>query len=423
MSDTTNGPEIRPTRDGDRAPIARRVLSGTEGRKNRFLFLFVIAFIIILLALFFLRGTAPTIVDHVGSVPSIPSSQGGKAVNPAYAAALQQADAQRLAAARANNGSAMPTIIASGPDITPKPIASTAPVVQPITPYQPPAPPVQQLQNQVDATTGQGGQGTNNSQDTSATSAFMSQINQKIAPSAVLQFDKDQPGASVGTQVANAQTQDNGGSSDQSGNTGTNGNNTNQPAAPTGPYSQPAAGTILYSQLLGRVDSDDPGPVIAEILQGPLTGARLIGAFSTGKDGVIIKFTTMTVPYTDENGATQTQTLMINALAVDQTHLGDGMATYVNNHVLARVGLAFATSFAQGFGQALESTGSTTIQSGTGAIATTNPTLNTRQELAIAGGTAAGNAGQIINQIYGNMPPTIIVDQGTPFGLLFLGQQ
>jgi hypothetical protein len=50
-----------------------------------------------------------------------------------------------------------------------------------------------------------------------------------------------------------------------------------------------------------------------------------------------------------------------------------------------------------------------------------NPTLDTRRQLLVGAGAAAGAAGEVIQDIYGNRPPTIIVEAGTPFGLLFLG--
>jgi intracellular multiplication protein IcmE len=191
-----------------------------------------------------------------------------------------------------------------------------------------------------------------------------------------------------------------------------------QPAE--GRFLAPAPGTILYSRLVGRVNSDTPGPVVAELEQGPFSGARLLGSFQFTEQGVIISFTTMTVPYTGDDGAVKSEVVPIRAVAVDTAHLGTAMATDIDRHILEKVGVAFGAAFLSGMGQAVSQSGSSAVVSPYGTTVT-NPALSTNQELLIAGGSAAGAAGQVFQQIYGNRRTTITVEADTPFGLLFLG--
>lgn len=185
-------------------------------------------------------------------------------------------------------------------------------------------------------------------------------------------------------------------------------------------FQVPAAGTILYSHLIGRVNSDSPGPVLAEVLQGAFSGARLLGSFQTTSSGLILSFNTMTVPYKDEDGADKTEVISIKSVAVDTSHLGTSMETEVNNHLLLNLGMAFGTSFLQGVGQAVAQSGSYAAMGPYGTTVA-NPVLTLPGEAMMGFGAGAAQAGTIFQNLYGNKPPTITVEADTPFGLLFLG--
>lgn len=182
----------------------------------------------------------------------------------------------------------------------------------------------------------------------------------------------------------------------------------------------PATGTILYSRLIGKVNSDTPGPIVAEIMQGPYTGARLIGTFQFSENGVIMNFSSMTVPF-NEDGDAKTEVVAIKAVAVDAANLGTAMSTDIERHIFERVAVAAATSFMQGFGQAISQSGATATTNAIGGTTVSNPLLSTQSQLFMAGGAAAAATGQVFQQIYGNRRTTVTVDADTPFGLLFLG--
>jgi intracellular multiplication protein IcmE len=181
----------------------------------------------------------------------------------------------------------------------------------------------------------------------------------------------------------------------------------------------PLPGTILYAELIGRANSDAPGPVLARVLQGEYTGATLIGSFQTAQNALVISFDRMTVTKT-LSGEEINETVDIKGTAVDTKYIGSALATEVDRHLFQKLAIAFTTGFAQGFGDAISQNGSTTIDTSNGTITTGGNDLNAKEQLYKAGGTAVQNAGSILQQEYGNRPTTIIVEQGTPIGVLFL---
>lgn len=181
----------------------------------------------------------------------------------------------------------------------------------------------------------------------------------------------------------------------------------------------PLAGKILYAQLIGRANSDHPGPVLARVLQGDYTGATLIGSFQVSQNALTISFDRMTVER-DRAGTEINEVVPIQAVAVDTQYIGTGLATKVDRHLFQKLAIAFTAGFAQGFGEAIAETGETTIDTGNGTITTGGKNLDTKEELLVAGGQAVGSAGSILQQEFGNRPTTVIVEAGTPIGVLFL---
>jgi intracellular multiplication protein IcmE len=181
----------------------------------------------------------------------------------------------------------------------------------------------------------------------------------------------------------------------------------------------PLAGTILYAQLIGRANSDHPGPVLAKILQGEYTGATLIGSFQVAQNAMVISFDRMTVA-TTRDGDEINETVPIQATAVDTTYIGTGLATKVDRHMFQKLAIAFTAGFARGLGDAISDSGETTINTSNGTITTGGKNFDTREELLVAGGQAVSDAGSILQQEFGNRPTTVIVEAGTPIGVLFL---
>lgn len=184
-------------------------------------------------------------------------------------------------------------------------------------------------------------------------------------------------------------------------------------------FKLPAPGTMLYSVLLGKVDSDAPGTVVAEIRQGAFNGARLLGAFNYTRDGVMISFKTMTFSYTDENGKKRPKTLPINAVALSEKDLSPAMATNIDRHLVESFAVNFAAGFLQGMGQAAASSGSSASY-GVGGSTFSNAKLNTTDQLLYGFGQGANQLSSTFQSKYGNLRDTITVKAQTPFALLFL---
>src|SRR3546814_19326041 len=77
------------------------------------------------------------------------------------------------------------------------------------------------------------------------------------------------------------------------------------------------------------------------------------------------------------NGSVQ-----VDAVAVDTKYIGTAMATDVDHHYFLKIGTAFVTSFFQGLGQAISSSGSTTTNN-TGTTTTSNPDLTGGQRALV----------------------------------------
>lgn len=183
------------------------------------------------------------------------------------------------------------------------------------------------------------------------------------------------------------------------------------PRAPRRSASFVRTGTVIPAMMLGSLNSDSPGPVVAQIAMGPLAGARLVGTFqSTGKT-LLINFNTLSKPGMG--------TFSINAVAIDE-NFSTGMATDVNNHTFKRFVLPTLAAFVQGYGQAYSRSGSTVVI-GPGGSTITQEALNADQ----ARRAALAEAGSVMTDSLldnADVEPTVKLDcgGGCPVGLLFL---
>ena len=175
------------------------------------------------------------------------------------------------------------------------------------------------------------------------------------------------------------------------------------------------AGTIVPAVLLTPINSDVPGPVVAQIVSGPLAGARVLGNFQATEKQVVVRFETLSMPG-------QPRSFGINAYAVNEG-LGTGLATDVDNHYLRRYGLLLAAGFMEGYGRAISRSGTTTHVTDGGGIIVTQDDLSTDEIRKVALGQAGTTlAGEIAQR--SNVPPTVKVEgkdgAGVPIGLLFM---
>lgn len=381
-------------------------LSGDRGSR-RLLFVVVGVILAIVAGYFFSQSPAPVNVSNVRPVPAqAPTIQGGSAVSPAYRQALNESDTKRAEDARLKGESAVPTIVlnpqtaATPPDPdrqSPRLPGNEPPrqepivVARPLTvqqPLPPPvAPPVVRQMNDVQV--------------------------QALAKSIGTMSDDRLAGAKVeyfnDGKLASAEAGD--GSRQLAQIVAANSGQIVDPL-------KPFPGTVLYAEMVSEANSDAPGPVLARIQQGPLTGATLIGQFKAGQESLVIDFRRMTV-VKNEGGRQIAKTIDIEAYAVDADRLSTGLATDVDRHLFQKIALTAATTFVQGLGNAVGQSGATVTRDQTGTTIA-YPTLDTKQQLLVAGGQTAGQIGSIVQREFGNRPTTIKVRSGTPVGILFL---
>ena len=191
------------------------------------------------------------------------------------------------------------------------------------------------------------------------------------------------------------------------------------PAAPAATTTKGAsfvrAGTIIPAVLMSSINSDTPGPVVAQIVSGPLAGARLLGNFQSTEKEIVVRFSTLSMPG-------QPRSFSINAYAVN-SNLGTGLATDVDNHYFRRYGLLLAAGFIKGYGQAIGRAGTTTTVTDGGGVIITQDELSDSKIAKVALGEAGTTVASDIQQA-SRVRPTVKVNgkdgSGVPIGLLFM---
>ncbi len=174
------------------------------------------------------------------------------------------------------------------------------------------------------------------------------------------------------------------------------------------------AGKILYGRIVNELNSDRPGPVLAQAVGGKFDGVKFLGSFQRDHGALVIKFDRVIYP----DGETDS----IGAYAVSPgAKLRSGLETDVNHHYLYRYGSLLASAFMQGFGQAAMYANSTSYPSamGTPVIGFNGMTLLQQTEMGI-GQAGMMLGGQAMNAF--NTPTTVKVAANTPIGLMIVAE-
>ena len=176
-------------------------------------------------------------------------------------------------------------------------------------------------------------------------------------------------------------------------------------------------GDVLFAVIDTSVNTDEPGPILATIVSGPLKGSKLIGTFNlpANAEKMVISFNSMSVP-----GAPKT--LSISAFAIDPETARTALSSETDHHYLSRYGALFASTFLEGFGNAFQSADTSITIGGEGGVQNTtiqNGIGRSTLENAVIGLATVGKAwGQYAQQGI-NRKPTIEVYSGTGVGILF----
>lgn len=186
--------------------------------------------------------------------------------------------------------------------------------------------------------------------------------------------------------------------------TNSNGNNMKRPAL----YK---AGDIVFGVLETGINSDEPGPIMARIVSGPLKGAKLIGTMQRQNDKAMLTFNLINAPSLPDSVA-------VNIVAIDPETARTALASDVNHHYLLKYGAVFAGAFLQGVSQAVQSSLQPSFTSSNNTFVATSTQATTRQEVLVGLGQVGQQISQEIQKY--DPQPTVTVDSGTSMGLLFL---
>jgi type IV secretory pathway VirB10-like protein len=183
------------------------------------------------------------------------------------------------------------------------------------------------------------------------------------------------------------------------------------PATGTGPLIY-KAGDIAFAIIDTSINSDQPGPVMARIVSGPLKGSKILGTFERQDTKLLLTFTTLSIPSVP-------QSISMDAIAIDPETARTALATDVDHHYLTKYGTLMASSFLQGMGQAVETSIGTPdlSSSGSATIASTLPATTRDQVIVGLGAVGTAIANDINKQ---NIQPTVTLDSGTGVGLLIM---
>ena len=176
--------------------------------------------------------------------------------------------------------------------------------------------------------------------------------------------------------------------------------------AASGPPHVPA-GTGLYARAMYAVDSDYPGPVLLEILEPPLAGAVVSGAFTLVGERLVLRLSRL-----EYRG----RSFAVDAWAAGLDCACYGVGGEVDSHWFERVLLPSAVRFAEGFLTALSRPSETVVIGD--AVRYERREAATRDAVHAGLATAARTAGDVLLE---NAPdgPSVRIARDTELVVVF----
>ena len=168
-----------------------------------------------------------------------------------------------------------------------------------------------------------------------------------------------------------------------------------------------AAGRGLYARTLYEVNSDYPGPVLLELLEPPLAGAVVSGAFARVGERLTLRLSRL-----EYRG----RSVPVDAWAVGLDCACYGVEGEVDRHWFARVLLPGAVRFAEGFLDAISRPEETVIVNGD--VRYERRAAETRDAVHAGLATAARTAGDVLLE---DAPggPTVRIPRDTELVVVF----
>lgn len=170
------------------------------------------------------------------------------------------------------------------------------------------------------------------------------------------------------------------------------------------------AGDINYAQLLTEANSDVPGPVLAQLVSGPLAGARLLGQFATKDEYLVLSFNSIII-----DGINQS----ISAVAIDPSTTLPGVASEVDRRYWKRVLLPAAAKFIEGVGSAIAQDSETTVTVSGDTVIEETKALDFKQELGRGVEEGVSEIADFMEDEADGTRVLVRVARGTALGILF----
>lgn len=173
------------------------------------------------------------------------------------------------------------------------------------------------------------------------------------------------------------------------------------------------AGTIFNAILETAINSDEPSPVLAKIVSGPLNGTRLIGSMNRVGGKVILQFSTASMPNAPKS-------MKLSAIAIDPNTTRTGLATDVDNHYFLKYGVLLGAAFLGGYADAISRQNTTTVTTPEGNVVSTQGQLSSKDINRMAVGSVGKELANQTKQSVQGLQPTVTVDSGSAIGILLM---
>lgn len=170
------------------------------------------------------------------------------------------------------------------------------------------------------------------------------------------------------------------------------------------------AGTIEYAQLLIEANSDVPGPVLAQIAGGPLSGSRILGSFTVREKHLVLNFNAVII-----DGISY----QVNAVALNPDTSNPGLVTEYDGRLFKRVFLPAAAEFVTGFAEAVSESGNTTVTVEGDTVVEDEEELDTEEEIYAGLQEGADEFSSYLDDEADATNPLVRVAAGTPIAVLF----
>lgn len=195
--------------------------------------------------------------------------------------------------------------------------------------------------------------------------------------------------------------------------TGPGTGNPTDPDAPGARGNPIPVGALMYASLDTPINSDEPSPVRATIVSGPLAGAVMVGGYDRVNEKVIISFDMLSF---------EGNSIGINAIAVDPSTRRTAIASHVDKRTFSRWAAVIGSALFSSFTDSVANGNTSITINGTTTTATQGQ-FSSADQAKIALGEIGDRTAPMADA-YFNRPPTVYVnsDKHPAVGIMFMAE-